>query len=128
MCTIVLILSRLVPFTDTSHPSTLPLCMPNTHFSRLSFNWALCMFTTARSSICVVFFFTCYHDVIDISEDISVHLIFEDGLHHSAKRGAGIVEAFGHSEIAVGVERCNKACFFFIFLVEPNLMIVGEVV
>jgi hypothetical protein len=74
------------------------------------------------------FLFTCYHDVIDISEDISAHLIFEDGLYHSIKSGAGIVEAFEHSEIAVGAKRCNKGCFFFIFLAEPNLMIVGEVV
>jgi hypothetical protein len=50
---LILLGLALIPFTDTKHPSTFPLCTPNTHFSRLSFNWAPRMFVkvSAKSFI-----------------------------------------------------------------------------
>jgi hypothetical protein len=69
-----------------------------------------------------------YDDVIDIGEDISVHLLFEDGLHHSVESGSSILNALEHSEVTVSVEGCNKACFTFVFLSEPNLMITRKIV
>jgi hypothetical protein len=60
MCIMALILSGLtsIPFIDTRHPNTFPLCTRNTHFSGLSFSWAPHMFVkvSARSSICFLFF------------------------------------------------------------------------
>jgi hypothetical protein len=38
-------------------------------------------------------------------------LIFEDVHHHPEEHRVGIHEAFGHSEITVCAEWCNKACF-----------------
>jgi hypothetical protein len=32
-----------IPFADTRLPSTFPMCITNTHFSGLRFNWAPCM-------------------------------------------------------------------------------------
>jgi hypothetical protein len=55
-------------------------------------------------------------------------LIFEDGLRHSAESGLGILEAFGHSEVTIGVEGRIKACFFFIFHAEQSLMIAEEAI
>jgi hypothetical protein len=60
MCTIVLIFFRLalILFTDTRHPSTLPLFTSKTHFFGISFSWVLRIFVkvSARSSIYVAFF------------------------------------------------------------------------
>jgi hypothetical protein len=55
MCTFALILLGLasIPFTNNRHPRSFPLCIPNTHFCRLSLSWAPRMFAKvlARSSI-----------------------------------------------------------------------------
>jgi hypothetical protein len=96
------------------------------HFSRLSFNYAPHIF--AKVSARCAFPFTCYHNVVNICEDISVHLVFENDFHHSTERGAGILEAFRHSKTTVGAEGCNEIHFLFIFHAQPNLMIAGEVV
>jgi hypothetical protein len=51
ICTMVLILFGLasIPFTDSRQSRTLPLCMPNTHFSGLSFNCALRILTNVSA-------------------------------------------------------------------------------
>jgi hypothetical protein len=42
-----------MPFMETKHPRTLPLVIPNMHFSRLSLSRALCTFVkvSAKSKI-----------------------------------------------------------------------------
>jgi hypothetical protein len=41
------------------------------------------------------YFLLSHYDVINIGKDICVHLIFEDGLCHSTKSGAGIFRPSG---------------------------------
>jgi hypothetical protein len=74
------------------------------------------------------FLLACHHDVINISENISLHLAFEDGLRHPTERGAGILEAFGHPKVTIVVEGRNEACFLFILFLEPDLMVSGEII
>jgi hypothetical protein len=57
-----------------------------------------------------------------------MHLIFENGLRHSTKHWAGIIEAFEHSKMAIGAEGCDETHFFFIFFMLPNLEVAGETV
>jgi hypothetical protein len=122
MCTIALILSGLasIPFTDTRQPWTFPFYTPNKHFSGFNFSYALRMLVkvSTRSSICVVFSLTCHHNVVIIRENISLHLFFEDGLHHPTEHWAGILVAFGHPEVTIGVERHP----------EPDLMVPREII
>jgi hypothetical protein len=55
MWTIAFILSGLasIPFNDTKQPKTLPLCTPNTHFSGLSFSYALRMLVKVSAKSCI---------------------------------------------------------------------------
>jgi hypothetical protein len=55
MCTMALILSglALIPFTDIKQPRTLHLHTPNMHFSRLSFNCALCILAKVSTKSCI---------------------------------------------------------------------------
>jgi hypothetical protein len=55
MCTMALILLglALIPFTDSKQPRTLPLRMPNTHVSELSYNWALCVLAKVSTKSCI---------------------------------------------------------------------------
>jgi hypothetical protein len=62
----------------------------------------------ARSSICVFSFLLA---ITMSSMYISLHLVFDDGLHHPTERGADILEAFGHPEVIIGAERCDEVCF-----------------
>jgi hypothetical protein len=77
MCTMALILSwlALIPFIDTSQPRILPFCTPKTHFSGFNFNCMLVKIS-AKSSICVAFLLlACHHNVVNVREDISLHLV-----------------------------------------------------
>jgi hypothetical protein len=69
------------------------------------------------------FLSVCHHNVINIGGNISLHLVFEDGLRHPTKSGVGILEAFRHPEVTIGTERHDKAYFFFILFVELDLMV-----
>jgi hypothetical protein len=42
----------LIPLAETKQSSTLPLLTPNTHFSGLSFNWALHMLVKVSTKFC----------------------------------------------------------------------------
>jgi hypothetical protein len=70
----------------------------------------------------------CHYDVVDVCENISLHLVFGDGLCHPTECGAGILEAFAHPKIIVGAEGCDKACFFSILYAELDLMVSREAI
>jgi hypothetical protein len=131
MCTMALILSglALIPITDTRQPRTLTFCTPK-HISLGLTSTALRMLVnvSAKSFILVAFFFACHHNVVNVRENISLHLVFEDGPRHPTECWASILETFGHPEIAICAERCNKACFLFILIAEPDLMVSEETI
>jgi hypothetical protein len=82
----------------------------------------------SRSAICVVFFFPCHYNVINVSVNTSRHLVFGDGLRHPTECWAGILEAFGHPKITLGAEECDEACFFFILFAGTDLGVPRETI
>jgi hypothetical protein len=76
----------------------------------------------------MLFFSPCHHNVVNVCENISLHLVFEDDLRHPTERWASILEAFKHLKITISAEGCDKAYFLFVLFAELDLMVPEETI
>jgi hypothetical protein len=82
-----------------------------------------------RPSPVTAFFLPAHdHYLSDKGKNISSHLFLDDSFCPSTERQADILEAFRHPKVAIGAERCNEICFFFVFFAELCLVVPRETV
>ena len=72
--------------------------------------------------------FACNDDIIDISEDIVAHSVFENLLGEVGECRAGIFESFEHPYEAVRGEGGNETGASLVFLFHVDLVITREAV
>jgi hypothetical protein len=64
-----------------------------------------------------------YNDIVDICQTIPANLRAKHFGGHSVEASSGILEPLGHPKVAISPTRGYEACFRFVLLLHPDLMI-----
>jgi hypothetical protein len=65
-------------------------------------------------------------DVIYVSFRIPSHLSHQGLTHEPLEGRSCVLQAEGHTDVAIHPARCDEGCFFFVLLCHLDLMIAGE--
>jgi hypothetical protein len=74
------------------------------------------------------FFLSGDYYVIDVCKIIYADLVFKYGLRHSVEGWASILQAFGHSNVAIPTKGFDEACFVFVFFSWLDLMVATQTI
>jgi hypothetical protein len=71
----------------------------------------------------VLLIFAYHNNDINISNNVSLELRALNLFGHSREGCPRIFKPLQHSGVAVSAEGCGKACFLFVFFLEPDLVV-----